>query len=373
MKRTIQFLTLVIGLGLMASSATAQSKNNGKGNGGNGSCTCPSSYTLIDKYETDAEAFEGSGDGFTFNYIEFKDGDSDEPLTGEWTYEPDDASSRVVLSIVKVGKGNAPPQANDGCIEFYEDALDNEGTFSNDPDAPEDGDPATDDGNSAFAAISNVSFCGINCLDGPPRLLVPNDEEQDGRTITNTIADADGVLSFTFTVFENFTVHALTDRDENSLLGDYNASTNSWTWGGLEEEAPTEVTFVLKADEDAETASYFLKVEDTCGIISDIDPLYGFSGLAVDRLAIDGNYPNPFRSQTQIRFTLPEAREVTVSVYDITGRKVATLLNQSLRAGPHKVRWDGRSGTGRTLSSGVYLYRVEAGEYSQTRRMVLIR
>jgi len=366
MKRTVQFLALVVGLGLMSSSVMAQQ--------GGASCTCPSSYTLIDKYETDAGAFEGGGDGFTFNYIEFKDNDPSEPLTGEWVYEPDNASSRVVLSIVKVGQGNAPPQADDnGCIEYYEDALDNEGTFSNDPDEPEDGDPATDDGNPAFAAISNVSFCGITCLDGPPRLLTPNDEEQDGRTITNTIADADGVLSFMFTVFENFTVYALTDSDGNSLLGDYDASTNSWAWNGSEENAPTEVTFVLKADEDAETASYFLKVEDTCGIISDIDPVYGFSGLAVDQLAMDGNYPNPFRNQTQIHFTLPEARAVTVSVYDVTGRRVATLLNQSLRAGPHEVQWDGRSSTGRTLSSGVYLYRVEAGEYSQTRRMVLIR
>jgi pullulanase/glycogen debranching enzyme len=114
-------------------------------------------------------------------------------------------------------------------------------------------------------------------------------------------------------------------------------------------------------------------VQDDCGIISDIDPLYDFAKLGTRQLALDGNYPNPFGEQTTIHFTLPEASEVTVSVFDIAGRKVATLVNQSLVAGTHDVQWNGRADSGQRLASGVYFYRIEAGDFSQTRRMTLVR
>ena len=79
------------------------------------------------------------------------------------------------------------------------------------------------------------------------------------------------------------------------------------------------------------------------------------------------NAPNPFRSQTRIRFTLGRGDDVTVRVFDVAGREVATLVNHaSLQAGPHELAFDGRG-----LPSGVYLCRLDAGPASETRRIVL--
>ena len=84
--------------------------------------------------------------------------------------------------------------------------------------------------------------------------------------------------------------------------------------------------------------------------------------------ALDANYPNPFNPSTEIRFALPEAADVRLVVYDVMGREVARLVDGSLPAGRHRVRFE----AGR-LASGVYLYRIEAGPFSETRRMTLVK
>ncbi len=84
--------------------------------------------------------------------------------------------------------------------------------------------------------------------------------------------------------------------------------------------------------------------------------------------ALASNYPNPFNPSTEIRFTLPEASAVSLIVYDVMGREVERLLDKTLGAGYHEARWDA---TG--LPSGVYLYRIEAGAFAQTRRMTLLK
>ncbi len=84
--------------------------------------------------------------------------------------------------------------------------------------------------------------------------------------------------------------------------------------------------------------------------------------------ALASNYPNPFNPSTEIRFTLPEASAVSLVVYDVMGREVERLLDKTLGAGYHEARWDA---TG--LPSGVYLYRIEAGSFAQTRRMTLLK
>ncbi len=80
------------------------------------------------------------------------------------------------------------------------------------------------------------------------------------------------------------------------------------------------------------------------------------------------NYPNPFNPTTQIRFSLPEATPVELTVYDMLGREVTTLLDKQMSAGKHLVTF---SGTG--LSSGVYLYQIEADDFTQTRKMLLVK
>jgi hypothetical protein len=81
---------------------------------------------------------------------------------------------------------------------------------------------------------------------------------------------------------------------------------------------------------------------------------------------VSQNFPNPFNGGTVIQYQLPEAADVRVSVFDIQGRQVAGLLAEKQDSGEHWVRWNGLSGTGESLASGVYVYRIEAGTREKT-------
>jgi hypothetical protein len=87
-----------------------------------------------------------------------------------------------------------------------------------------------------------------------------------------------------------------------------------------------------------------------------------------DRFVVFQNFPNPFNPSTEIRFGLPRTEEVTVTVFNLLGQKVSEPVNERLAAGYHSIAFDGRN-----LASGVYLYRVRAGEYAGTRKMILVK
>ena len=85
------------------------------------------------------------------------------------------------------------------------------------------------------------------------------------------------------------------------------------------------------------------------------------------------NYPNPFNPQTVISYSLPEPSDITLIIYNISGKRVVTLEQSQKSAGYHSVTWDGRDSYGRLVSGGVYLCRFQAGTYSQTIRMLLMK
>ena len=85
------------------------------------------------------------------------------------------------------------------------------------------------------------------------------------------------------------------------------------------------------------------------------------------------NSPNPFNPSTRISYDLQEQVEVTLSVYDLLGKKIKTLVNQSQDAGNNIAVWDGTDEFGRPVSAGVYLSRIKAGEFIQTRKMLLLK
>jgi len=91
------------------------------------------------------------------------------------------------------------------------------------------------------------------------------------------------------------------------------------------------------------------------------------------QFALSQNYPNPFNPATNIEFQLPQASHVTLKIYDLQGRLVKTLTNGEFSAGTHRVEWDGRDEHGNGAASGIYLYHIKAGNYVETRKMVLMR
>ncbi|UCF04982.1 MAG: choice-of-anchor D domain-containing protein, partial [bacterium] len=89
--------------------------------------------------------------------------------------------------------------------------------------------------------------------------------------------------------------------------------------------------------------------------------------------ALYQNAPNPFNPTTTIRFDLPRAVHVKLSVYNVKGELIATLVNQSMTEGRKEVAWSAKDNKGRAVSSGIYFYRLVAGDFVQTKKMVLLR
>jgi hypothetical protein len=85
------------------------------------------------------------------------------------------------------------------------------------------------------------------------------------------------------------------------------------------------------------------------------------------------NYPNPFNNETIIKFSLAKPAEVNLTIYNILGQKVRTLVEGRLQAGSQTIKWDGKDEKGNDLSSGIYFYQLKRGELTQTKRLVLLK
>lgn len=88
---------------------------------------------------------------------------------------------------------------------------------------------------------------------------------------------------------------------------------------------------------------------------------------------IEQNFPNPFNAKTAIRYSLPLASQVTLKIYNLLGQQVRTLVDAHQAAGYHTVQWDGRDDMGSVVVSGVYVYVIQAGEFNDVRKMVVLR
>jgi len=97
------------------------------------------------------------------------------------------------------------------------------------------------------------------------------------------------------------------------------------------------------------------------------------TSMAFKTFDLKQNYPNPFNPTTTIRYSLPNTQRVTLAIYNLQGQKVRTLINFTQQTNEHQAVWDGRNDSGEAVSSGVYVYRLTAGEFSESRKMVLLR
>ncbi|MEZ5359642.1 MAG: right-handed parallel beta-helix repeat-containing protein [Candidatus Zixiibacteriota bacterium] len=97
------------------------------------------------------------------------------------------------------------------------------------------------------------------------------------------------------------------------------------------------------------------------------------TGLLPTEFSIEQNSPNPFNPSTTIKYNLPEASYIIIDIFNVLGERVKTLLNSYEEAGEHSIVWDGTDSGNQRVSSGIYFYRIEAGQFTQTKKMVLIK
>ena len=142
--------------------------------------------------------------------------------------------------------------------------------------------------------------------------------------------------------------------------------------GAGNSEAQKNYSFV---DETAETGqTYFYRMAD-----------YGINGgqrmhepvkVAVDlpsEYELQQNYPNPFNPETRIKFSLKEAGKVEISIFNMQGQLIRTLVNKSIQPGSHMVVWDGRNNQGVQVPSGAYLYKLRVNGFEQIRKMMFTK
>ena len=85
------------------------------------------------------------------------------------------------------------------------------------------------------------------------------------------------------------------------------------------------------------------------------------------------NHPNPFNPITTIRYDLPTDELVNISVYDMKGRMVKTLVNGSQNTGQNAIKWNGTNNKNEQMSAGIYLYTIQIGDFRQSKKMVLLK
>ncbi len=164
----------------------------------------------------------------------------------------------------------------------------------------------------------------------------------------------------------NYVIHRGTDGtfvpDESNLM----ASPTATTWLDVEWTAAAGFHYkVAGVDRHLNVGGF--------AAVSDADASGVDTGLILGGFVLGQNHPNPFNPQTTISFNLPQQAAVTLRVFDVAGHLVKVLLDDEIVAeGRNEAVWYGRDGAGRRVASGTYFYRLEAGTYSETKRMVLV-
>ena len=192
-------------------------------------------------------------------------------------------------------------------------------------------------------------------------------------------------------------IHGVADVDEIvSLLVGIGPPDPAWV-GGFENPSDSEIFEWVDGtpwDYDPDWAigepdpgEDFVAIHPVVGLLVDKDNSseytcfvcnrYEVSGVEEDLLPVKnmllGATPNPFNPSTKLSFEIAVAGHVRLDVYDLAGRLVATLVDETRGIGRYEEIWNGRDGAGRMLSAGTYLYRLEAGNYVETKRVTLLK
>ena len=131
---------------------------------------------------------------------------------------------------------------------------------------------------------------------------------------------------------------------------------------------------VIRIQDGRDDDLVMMEVKLTSSPFDEADPILIHSDrLLPSVFALSQNYPNPFNGITQLRYDLPKTAYVTIKIRNILGQAIRTLLDEEKDSGYHVVEWDGRNEGGESVASGVYFYRLVERNYTETKKMLLLK
>jgi len=220
------------------------------------------------------------------------------------------------------------------------------------------------DGNTTIAA-SNVTVDGDGTVPDPLMMtadsLESNPETYEGMLVRVNGAEVSTVNQYDWTITDDSGGHILIDDDAmtshaffdtleiGSMIGDVQGI---WTY--------SYGTYKIE-----------LRDDNDHNIRTGVNPEVGNQPLTYQ---LKQNYPNPFNPTTNIQFSLAHNENVTIAVYNIRGQLIRTLVNHdAMKAGYHTLNWDGTNNAGQQVGSGIYIYRIHAGDFVSAKKMTLLR
>jgi choice-of-anchor B domain-containing protein len=221
--------------------------------------------------------------------------------------------------------------------------------------------------------IDNVSFGPGNVI--PNMVVTPNSVSDTllvGETSTFRFAISNTQVqpsTLIYTVAENPPVDWLTIlKSAGSVVSGQTDSVGITLDASSLNEGTYSTDIVVSGNDTnnpTETITVNLVVESVTGISDNAN--------IPDVYALGENYPNPFNPSTSIPYQLPQPGDVRIEIYNMLGQKVKTLVNNKKEPGYYTASWEGLNDNGFQVSSGIYLYRIEAGEFSSVRKMILMK
>ncbi len=223
------------------------------------------------------------------------------------------------------------------------------------------------------AGKTSLTLSGFEYNEGTPSVGVTN-----GSLTSTKVNHPPKISSFTPSVSKiqlNASVtFAATASDPD--LGD--VLTYTWSVNGTTKKTGADNWFTTSFSDSGKTDSVKVVVSDQGGLsasntwVFKVQKVQELPGLPKD-YSLGQNYPNPFNPTTSIKFDLPNMSNVRVTVYDILGKEVRTLVNSDMGAGRYSVTWDGLNDQGQQVTSGVYFYRMDAGTFTMMKKMLLLK
>ncbi|MCK9559262.1 MAG: S8 family serine peptidase [Candidatus Marinimicrobia bacterium] len=204
------------------------------------------------------------------------------------------------------------------------------------------------------------------------------DKPVDSLKVTVVVVPVNDPPTASFAVAK--TNNTVTFTDQSTDARDSEGAIVEWLWdfGDGETSADQNPVHIYKA---VNTYTVILTVKDNGNASAattqevEVSNIVGIAGQVAlpEKFELSQNFPNPFNPSTTIRYALPERSKVRLTIYNMLGKEVRTLVNTVEDAGYKSIIWDGLDQRGQLISTGVYIYKIQAGDFTQTRKMVFMK